>query len=376
MKRVLWLAVCLFGLFCLPVAAASTEELYDQQVVASGADQLTERLPADTRELLEQLELDSLQPQSYTGLSLSRVLEGLTTLLRLERHGPLQALSTLLAVVAMSAFFSHLENAAGGNALRQTYQGVSTLAAGSALLLPLFSLLQTVEKAVDSVAVFVAAYVPVYAGVLAAGGSATGAISYQTTLLVAVELLTVLCRSVVLPLLLVSLALGCTGAVTAGFSLEAVSATIHKSILWVVGLLCTLFSGLLSLQQMVAAAGDSLGRRAVRFSLSSFVPVVGGLVSEAYSTVLGCAGLLRSTLGVFGLVATVLIVAPSLISCVCWNISLGLSATAAALFRLPALEKLCKTAAGAVRVLIGLLAVFALMMIISTTVVVYTAKGV
>lgn len=376
MKRFLWLFACLFCLLCLPVAAGSVEEMYAQQVTASGADRLSQRLPADTQSLLAELELDSLQPQSYTGLSFSRVLEGVLSLLQSKSGGPLQALSTLIAVVAMAALFSHLDTAAGGNALRQTYQGISTLAAGSALLLPLFSLLQTVEQTVDSVAVFVGAYVPVYAGVLAAGGSATAAASYQTTLLAAVELLTLLCRSAVLPLLLVSLALGCTGAVTDGFSLEAVSATIHKSILWVIGLLCTLFSGLLSLQQMVAAAGDSLGRRAVKFSLSSFVPVVGGLVSEAYSTVLGCAGLLRSTLGVFGLAATVLTVAPPLVSCVCWSISLSLAATAAALFRLPALEKLCRTAAGAVRVLIGLLAVFALLMILSTTVVVYTIRGV
>lgn len=375
MIRITCLCICLLWMCSLSVFAASTEELYGQQMTASGADRLTEQLPADTKELLEQLELDSLQPQSYTGLSLSRVLEGVLSLLREQSDGPLQALATLLAVVAMSALFSHLEGAATGNALRQTYQGVSTLAAGGALLVPLFSLLQTVERAVDSVAVFMAAYVPVYAGVLAAGGSAVGAVSYQTTLLMAVQLLTGLCRSVILPLLLVSLAMGCTGAVTDGFSLETISAAIHKYSLWGVGLLCTLFSGLLSLQQMVAAAGDSLGRRAVKFTLSSFVPVVGGLVSEAYSTVLGCAGLLRSTLGVFGLVATILVVAPTLISCICWNVSLGLSATTAALFRLPALEKLCRAAAGTVRVLIGLLALLALLMVIATTVVAYAAKG-
>ena len=80
-------------------------------------------------------------------------------------------------------------------------------------------------------------------------------------------------------------------------------------------------------------------------------------------------------MGVFGLLVTVLTVAPALASCICWNVSLGLSATAAALFRLPSLEKMCRTAAGAVKVLIGLLAVLALLMILSTTVVVYTAKG-
>ena len=61
MKRFLWLFACLFCLLCLPVAADSVEEMYAQQVTASGADRLSQRLPADTQSLLAELELDSLQ---------------------------------------------------------------------------------------------------------------------------------------------------------------------------------------------------------------------------------------------------------------------------------------------------------------------------
>ena len=374
MRRTVWLCLALFGLLCLPVAAQTTD-FYEEQLAASEAETLLQQLPADTRELLEELELHTLQPESYLSLDTQTLLTGFSALLEQEMDGPLGALMTLVAVVALSALFSSLEGGAQILSLRQSYQSVATLAAGGAMLVPLCGLMETVRRAVDGVAVFMTSYIPVYAGVLAAGGAVGGAVSYQTTLMAAAQLLTWLFRSAVLPLLLVSLALGCTGAVTDGYPLDTVSATIHKTILWTLGLLSTLFSGLLSLQQMVAAAGDSLSARAVKFSLASFVPVVGGVVSEAYSTVVGCAGLLRSTVGVFGLIATVLVAAPSLVSCICWNVCLQLAATAAALFRLTPLEKLCKTAAGAVRVLIALLAVFALLMIVSTTVVVFTAKG-
>ena len=130
-----------------------------------------------------------------------------------------------------------------------------------------------------------------------------------------------------------------------------------------------MFSFLLSFQQMAASAGDSLSGRMVRFSLTSFVPVVGGLLGEAYSTVTGCAGLLRTTVGCFGLVSVVLVVVPPLLSCVCWSIGLRVAGDTAALFRLSPLERLCQAASGAVRVLIAVLAVLALLMVISTTVI-------
>ena len=375
--RWLWLCGVLFALFTLPVAAQtetqSAEELYRQQLEASGADRLGGALPADVQELLSELELDGLDPSGYTQLSVSRVTELLSGLLARESGGPLRTFGVLLGIVLLAALFSGLEGTAENRALRQTYHGVAVLGAGGALLVPLFALLETVRQTVEQVTVFLIAYVPVYAAILATGGRAGSALSYQTTLLGASQLLTWLVGGVVFPVLTVSLAMGCTGAVAEGFCLESFSQTLHKAVLWVLGLFSTAFSGLLSLQQMVTAAGDTLGNRVMKFSLSSFVPVVGGLLSEAYSTVVGCAGLLRTTVGVFGLIAVVLVILPPLFSCICWSVSLYLASSAAALFGLTPLEKLCRLVAGGVRVLIAVLAVFALLMVVSTSVIVFTA---
>ncbi len=363
----------LFSLLTIPVCAQDTDTLYRQQLQASGADGLVTRLPADVQELLAELELDTLDPTAFTGLRLEQVMGALLGLLSRRAAGPLEVVGSLLGVVLLSALFTGLEGNSHTMGLRRTYHAVAVLGAAGAVLVPLFGLLETVSRAVEQVTVFLSAYVPVYGAILLSGGRGVSALSYQTTLLGASQLLTWLMFAGVFPAVTVSLALGCTGSLAEGFCLESISQTIHKTVLWTLGLFSTLFSGLLSLQQMVAAAGDSLSGRMLRFSLSSFVPVVGSLLSEAYSTVVGCAGLLRSTVGCFGLVAVCLLVLPPLLSCVCWNLGLHLAAGAAALFQLSPVEKLCRTAAGAVRVLIAVLAVLALLMVVSTAVIAFSA---
>lgn len=374
LRRILPAVLCLLCLFSLPVIAGEST-LYEEQLSASGGDNLTQQLPASARELLDALSLDVTKPDSFTALSLERVLSLLGQMATEQKNGPLRAAATLTAVMVLSAMFSGLEGVTERPALRQNYHMISVLAAGGLLLPAVCSLMEEVRRAVESAQVFMLSFVPVYGGVVAVSGGATAAISYQTTLLAAAELFSQLCRGVVLPVLTVSLAMGCVGAVTEEFRLDSISGTLHKVILWVLGLLSTVFSGVLSLQQMVAAAGDTFGRRAMKFSLASFVPVVGSALSEAYSTVLGCAGLLRSSVGCFGVVATVLVILPPLVSCVVWNFCLQLGGGAAALFRLSAMEKLCKTVAGGVRVLIAVLAVFALLMIVSTSVMVFVGRG-
>lgn len=368
------LCVCLLMGLCGVTVVAEDADLYRRQAQAAGVEDLPRHLPADVQQLLEQTDMDLLAPDSYGDLSVQRVTDMLLTLLNTHSSGPLQALRMLLGVVLVSALLGGLD-VGGSAALRRTYHTTAVLGAGGVLLPPLLSLLQTVGETVDSVTVFLTAYTPVYAVIMAAGGRAAGAAAYQATLLGVTALFSWLIRLAVFPILTVSLALGCTGAVTEGFSLDRISDGLHKTVLWGLGLFSTVFSGLLSLQQMVTAAGDTMGVRVVRFSLSGFVPVVGGMLSEAYATVMGCATVLRTVVGAFGLVAVVLMVAPPLIGCICWNVALHLAGGAAALFGLTAIEKLCTVAAGAVRVLIALLAVFALLMVIATAVVSVTMGG-
>lgn len=349
-------------------------EMYAQQTDASGAADLPSRLPPDVQSLLESLRLDTMDPTAYAELEFGELAQMLTDLLYTQATGPKQTIGMLIGVILLCALFSGLEGAVGSASLRRAYQGVAVLAAGGAVLTPLFALFATVWETVQQATVFLSAYVPVYGAILLTGGRAGGAVSYQTTMLAAVELLLWLVRIVVYPLLLTSLALGCTGAVSDGFCLDRLSGTLHRGILWVLGLFSTLFSGLLSLQQMVAAAGDSMGSRVVKFSLSSFVPVVGGVLSEAYNTVVGCGGLLRSTVGAFGLLSVVLVVLPPLLSCVCWSVGLHLAGGVASMFGVTPLDTLCRTAAGAVRVLIAVLAVCALLMVLSTSIVVFVGR--
>ena len=373
MRRIIVLAAAMLFCFSLSVGAQTTP-MYEEQLAASGAGELIERLPADARALIETLELDGLTQADFTGLELSSVMNTLLSMLRDNTAAPLQVLASLLAVVVLSAMFGGLQGLSDRTPLRQTYQAVSVLAAVGLLLTSVGTLLRAVQAAVDSVNVFMLSFVPVYGGVVASGGSPTAAISYQTTLLAAAELFTQGVRVAVLPMLLVSLALGCVGTVADGFCLSSFSASFYKIVLWGLGLFSTVFSGVLSIQQMVAAAGDSVSSRALKFSLASFVPLVGGVLSEAYSTVVGCAGLLRSTVGAFGVIATAVIVLPPLASCVGWSVCLSLGGNAAALFKLEAIEKLCRCIGGAVRVLIAVLAVLGLMMIVSTSVVAFVGR--
>lgn len=373
--KVMALAMCLLLIGTGKASAATIEEVYREQWEASGAETLPDSLPEETKKLLDSLNITSLDSTSITNLSADSVMNIVLKLLSAVAREPLQACGTVLGITVLYAWMQGLKNTLYTEESATVFAVVCALAVCGTVMFPISSCLQRVCEAMNSVSVFMTAFAPVYAGVLLGGGSTVGALSFQSIVLYSAELLSYVSGAVVLPLLTVALALGLTGSLTPEMRLGRVGDFIGKTAAWVLALGMLLFTGLLSLQSLAGSAADRLGDRVLKFSISSFVPVVGSSLSEAFSTVRGCLGLLRSTVGGFGVLATALIVLPPLLTCFVWQVSLSLCNIAAEMFELPALSGILQSARGVTKSLIGLLAASGLLLIISITVVTVATGG-
>lgn len=372
MKRV-WKILLLVGLLAalcaLPVSAQTVEELYEEQLEASGGEELLQSLPQGTRELLDKLGIDGLEMDSLTSLEPRTIWDNLLSAFSAAAAVPLRSCGIVLGIILLSAWMDGMKQTIREPGSSQIFSVICGLAACGAILLPVSKCIRQVCEAAESTSVFMMSFVPVYAGVMLTSGQAVTAVSYQSVVLFAVELISLLSTQVVVPLMTISLALGLTGSVAPGMKLEAAGGMLQKAAVWLLGLSTTVFVGLLSLQSLAGSAADTVGLRAVKFSLASFVPVVGGALGEAFGTIKSCLGLLKSTLGGFGILATALIVLPPLLECVAWNLCLSVCVMAAEMFGLETLPSLLKMAQSVVKTLIGVLAFCSLFMIVSTTIV-------
>lgn len=373
-----WLLFLLLPLaLILPASAEeqTTQEMYAEQLEASGADEVWDKLPEETRQLLERLGIDELDAGQFSSLQPKGILENLLGLLSDQAGTPMRACGMILGIILLCALMDGVKQTVAQPSVSEVFGVICALAACAAVMIPVSGCIQRVCAATQSTSVFMTSFVPVYSGILLTSGQAVTAASYNTVVLFVAELITLLSTYFVVPLMTISLALGLTGSVTPDMRLNAVGAMLNKAAVWLLGLLTSLFVGMLSLQGIVGAAADSLTGRAIKFSLSSFVPVVGGALSEAFSSVQGCLSLLKSTLGGFGILATALIVLPPLLECAVWSLCLSLCGMAAEMFSLTQLGGILKSAQSVAKTLIGVLASCALFMIIATTIVTMAGRS-
>lgn len=119
----------------------------------------------------------------------------------------------------------------------------------------------------------------------------------------------------------------CTG----GTGLSGISGLLRRQFLWLVGALMMVLCAVLSYQTVLAHAADSVAMRAVKFTLSGAVPIIGGAVGEAAATVAAGFSLTRKTVGVLGIAAVLWQLLPTLCTVLLTRLAFSVSAAAAAL---------------------------------------------
>ena len=374
-KVVFWIGMFLaFCLFSMPTAAetkdsSAMQDTYDGLLSDSGAGGLSDALPDDARTWMEGLGLSPGEPEGFSDGLGEGIVAAVLEMASDGLGGPMKGLAVCLGAVLLFA----VAEALGGAGISRA-AGYAAVCAAAGGLFPLVETLSIAVSAVGGTGKFMTAFVPVYAGILLAGGKAATAAGFQTLLLFAATSVSGVITGLVIPFVSLYMALSFSASAT---SLQVIRLTegIKKAATWILGLLLTLFCGVLGIQTAVSAAGDSLSMKTVRFVAGSFLPVVGSAVGEALGTVGSCVSLLRTGVGAYGVVGVLAILLPVFVQLCFWRIALMLGEAAAEMFGCSSLGTLYKNVGSAVSILIGVTVWTALLFIISLTVVVLAGGG-
>ena len=234
----------------------------------------------------------------------------------------------------VSSMFSSLRSSAKSSPMKTVLSVCSSLCITLTVSAPILSLIDNACSVIKTAADFSLAYLPAVAFAMSASGRAISSASYYGLCVLLGQTVSGISGNVLAPFLKALLALGITSSITDEINLRGIIDTISKISKYVIGISMTLFTSFLTLKQISAAQADRLSDRAVRFSLSSFVPVVGSALSESYKTVEASVNTLKSGVGVFAIIAVGVTFLPAVLSALFWRLSLTAGSTAAELLNL------------------------------------------
>ena len=311
-----------FALFSQNVCAQENPiEAQAQQAI----DNMENALGDEARKALEKIGADSADPEKLLNLKAENILGALLDTVKENIQAPLKAFA---AIAGTLIIFSLLDTVRGGlsaPSMQSVIQTALVLSVSLVLVPPVTELIGRTADVISASSKFMLAYIPAITGVMAASGDIISSASYYGLMVFACQGIVQLCSGVIAPLLNIFFGLSISGAVCPFFNLGGICKTVSKVLKWVLGFAMTVFSATLTIKTMITAVADSVSTRAVRFSLSSFVPIVGSSLSEAYKTVQSSMQLLKSGIGVFAIIAVIAVFLPPLINALMWAFFTNLS---------------------------------------------------
>jgi len=234
------------------------------------------------------------------------------------------------------------------------------------LLEPAEALIYLGEETITQISQYGKLLLPVMAGALAAqGGVSSSAALYAGTALFSGILMSFI-TGVLMPVCHMYLALSCAGCALEENFLKKLRDMMKWLINWCMKTLLYIFFGYMSITGVVSGTADAAALRAAKMTISTFVPVFGGMLADASQTILVGAGLMKSTAGITGLLTMIAICVGPFIKIGVLYLVLKLTAVCCSALKVKKITELVGDYSGAMGMVLGMIGTVSVLFFVST----------
>lgn len=324
MKRFL---ICLILILLLPFScyaeeAADTEE-YNEYLSGYDLSAFQDNLDEDTYSVLEELGIADFNFEHITEISLDDIVKVFKDMIEGKLETPLTSALTVLVFIILSSFFQSFKTG-DESSLSGVYSTASSLIIAVILVIKISNTISLSSAAISIAADFIVAFIPVFCAIVATSGGITTTFSTNAMLLALSQGLSFISSNVFMPLINCFLAIGICSGLRSRLNLGQLISSLKKIITSLISFISAAFVSILSIKTSVAARADILGIRSVRFVINSVVPVIGSTISEGLLSIQSYSSLIKSSVGVVGIISVALVFLPSIIEVVIWRIMLSI----------------------------------------------------
>ena len=142
---------------------------------------------------------------------------------------------------------------------------------------------------------------PIILTLMASVGNTVSVGIYQPIMAMLSGLIINVFSYIVLPIFLISFVISVVGNLSNNVKLNKFSSLLNDVFKWVIGIVFTLFTGVMTIKGISAGSFDSVSIRTTKFALKTYVPLVGGYLSDGFNLIMASSVLIKNAVGTAGL---------------------------------------------------------------------------
>lgn len=351
-KRRVWLLLAVLAaavvLFVVLVArsegtayAASDAQENVEEDLADSVDGTIDRLDTDLfEEFLSSLDDESLRALGFTDVksALKSLTQGgaenffgnfakvMASALGSYFLGFLPGFITIIIICLFKNMLTGMTSELGGKSTNEVVHVVCYSAIIVILMTGAVKVIVTVTNTVNSLAAFSEAVFPVLLTLLAALGGGTGVAVYQPFMAVLSGTIIKLVQTVIVPAFIATIVFSVVGNISKNVKLDKLTKLFKSGAGWLIGIVFGLFATFLTAQGITGGVVDRLSFNAAKFAMSSYVPILGGYLSDGFDLLSASMVLVKNAVGLTGVAVVLCVVLFPLIQLAVFMLGLRLTA--------------------------------------------------
>ena len=131
---------------------------------------------------------------------------------------------------------------------------------------------------------------------------------------------------IILPIFSLCIIFNVIGNLTSSVKLGKITNFLGSTFKYLVGFTFTIFAGFLAISGIVAGSYDSVSIRATKFAMKSYIPILGGYLSDGFSLIMASSVLIKNAIGYSGLIIMFLTIISPILKIIIFKLGLSLVA--------------------------------------------------
>ena len=370
MKFLILFFVILFQ-FNTSYCESNLDATYEEQKETFGINSFIEEAEEYSGEFFEDVNIGEILNSAISGNVDNNLLY--VKILNLFGSEVLKGISSLACIIVIVIIHSILksvsENLNRENISKLIFY-VEYIAIVTVIMTNFSDVIQLVRDTANNLVGFTNSLVPILISLMLFTGSITTTTIMEPLILFIINFIGTLIQNLLIPITLIVAALSIVSKVSDKVQIDNLSKFMKSGVVWVLGIVLTIFVGILSLEGTLSSSIDGVTAKTAKAVVSSAIPVVGKILGDAVDSVLGCGVVLKSAVGFVGVIVIVGICIIPILKLAVLTIAYKLAASVTEPIADGKIVKLLDQMGDIFKILLAILSAISVMVIVGITLVI------
>ena len=355
------------------VAYCNNEENIDENTIQSqqntfGINSFLENSKKYTGDFFDDIDISDILSSAIKGeIDNSTIYKKILRILGSEVQIGIKSLISILAIIIIHSILKSISESLENDNISKLIYYVQYIAIVTIIMSNFSDIINLVRNTTNNLVGFMNTLIPVLISLMLYTRSIATTSVLEPIILFMINFIGNFIQNILIPMILIITSISIISKISDNLQVEKIAKFLKSSTIWFLGLILTIFVGVVSLEGTLSSSVDGITAKTAKTIVSSAVPVVGKILGDVIDSVLGCGVILKNAVGFVGVIIIIGICILPILKLSVLTISYKLVASLSSVIADEKIVKLLDQIADIFKILLAILVTVAFMVIIGTT---------